>query len=200
MAKMIVRSNRVGENSVYATNGSFHGDLPMPIVRELEHNGFRLYQLKATPLPQLVLVCHGGHGNSKTVAARDLSFYTTEDTGALIGADITVDFLSGAGMGSYPSGRPESMTFGLQTEMIARNKSLYNYHLYGQDDAVAMRRKDGAIAGVNTPAMDVAYPIPGRRRKLSDFWEFLAWLEQRLAARNLYPMVHCHFCRLPVGQ
>jgi hypothetical protein len=62
----------------------------MPIVREREHDSFCLYQLKATPLPQLVLICHGGRGNSKTVAARDLSFYTTEDSGGLIGADVTV--------------------------------------------------------------------------------------------------------------
>jgi hypothetical protein len=200
MVQNVVLSVRVGKNVRHATHEGLHGDLPMPIFHELAHNGFRLYQLSPTPLPQLVLVCHGGHGKSKTTAGRDLSFYTNEDSGALIGADVTVDFLSGAGMASFPSGAPESMTYGLQTEMIPRNKTLYDYHLYGEGDVIAMRRKDNAIAAVTSPAMDLIYPIPGRRRKMSDFWEFLAWLEQRLATRNLYLMVHCHFCRTPVGQ
>lgn len=171
----------------------------MPILDEIAHNGFRLYRLAPKPLPQLVLVCHGGHGESKTVAGRDLSFYSKEDMPAILAADATVKFLSGEGVGFSPDNKQETTTWGLQNDFIHRNKTVYNYHLYGEGDVIAMGGMKENFDQVVTPAMDLAFPIPGRRRKLSDFWEFLGWLERKLNVRNLYPMVHCHFCRTPVG-
>jgi hypothetical protein len=113
----------------------------VPILDEIAHNGFCLYRLAQEPLPQLVLVCHGGHGESKTVAGRDLSFYSKEDMPAIVAADATVKFLSGEGIGFSPDNKKENTTWGSANDFIHRNKTVYNYHLYGEGDVIAMGGK-----------------------------------------------------------